>query len=280
MDEQTLMYARRWGLAFEQVAATRSEPTGSGNSGYYSNRAPRTYRRPNGHEFELDSRHHSAWVALVNRALDLSMSRATTWVGLESLSQESSLSSSVLSTVLRDLRDVGLIHRKSRGKDNTTETRMFLFPLASDQTDAEEVFPVSIAKEDMPYYICQAALERRDKLSGKSEEEPEDLYRIVDTLRDAFPAHPSLATRGTVADLKKCLMPCVELAGSVQRCFTVLHGVLSTESPEGMEVVDRIGRSNNLGAYIRTAFRGWWKTYHEHSEILSLNTLKQEKRQS
>jgi hypothetical protein len=197
MDEETLLYLRRWYLAYEQVAATRSEPK---SGGYYSNRTPRKHRRPNGHEFELDSRHHSLWVTLTNRAWDLSMNRAQTWVGLETLSQESGLGSSTLGKVLRDLGAVGLVRRKSRGKGMTPETRMFLLPLAPDQDDVEEVLPVSIAKEDLPYYICQAALDRKDKLSEKSlEEEPEDLYRIVDVLRDAFPGHQSLFTPKTVA---------------------------------------------------------------------------------
>ena len=262
MDEQTVLYLRRWSLAFEQVAATRSEPSGSKKSGYYSNRTARKHRRPNGHEFELDSRHQSVWCALANRAFDLSMSRATTWVSLEALSQESSLSSAALSAVHRDLIDVGLIRRKTRGHNTTSETTMFLFPLDADQNDPDEVIPVLIGEDNMPYYICQAALERKGKHSEKRvDEESEGLQRIVNLLREAFPKHQSLSNQKTEASLKADLTECVTSAGTERRCYDVLRHVLSKESPEGLRVVELLGASGNLGAYIRHCFSAWYKEF-------------------
>lgn len=162
MDRYPFQYLDRWVLAYENHTAERVEP-GTAN-GYYSLRKPRKFRRPDGSESTPNVGHAHVWSALVSSAHDLTKSVTHTWVGKETLMQKSSMNERTFTETLNDLIAIGLVRLNPRGPKRMSGLRLHLVPLTPGQKNYV-IESVSIAPEDMGFYVCKAAV-----LRGQSEE--------------------------------------------------------------------------------------------------------------
>ena len=252
---ENALYIRRWSLAFENFSASRREPTGS--TSFYSLRTPIKHRLPNGRTIEMKEKHRLVWHALLIRAYDLSKSVTETWVGLERLSQETGLSADLVGSVIKDLENLGWVRRKIRAKTSPVTT-IYLQPHLNKETQEAEL--VSLANEDMGYYVCEAAQREwvyTNSTSKTTQSLPADFHHLEELLRKALPDHAIFLRTDVNRVLTKTLLKCVDTAGSVKRCYQVLNHYLYPKATEGKAMFAQIAASKDLSAHIDLFFLTW-----------------------
>jgi hypothetical protein len=121
---------------------------------------------------------------------------------------------------------------------------------------------LSVAREDMGFYLCKAATARGEHFLKTKEpgEVPEDTWKVVRILEIRFSEHRSFSTSKKKTALTAHIVKCIRIAGSVRDCYDVILRILSDESAAGVVRIDKIGNARNLGAYIEASFPGWWAT--------------------
>jgi hypothetical protein len=243
MDKRQSLYLDRWKQALENHIAERGEPRGSG---YYSLRHPNKLRRQDGSEYTPSIAHAHIWMVLCNSAHDLTRSVTHTWQGKEMLMQKASTTEFILDSTIDDLIDMGFVRRRRRGPNRTLELELHLVPLAPGEEN-DVVDPVSIAPEDMGFYICKAAIAKGESNAA---------------LEHYFPEHSSLKTSTKRIALTRSAAEWSKAAGSGRDCYAALKTILTDESEGGFSTFSNLATSTSLGAYITAAFPSWLAKYN------------------
>jgi len=261
MDSHSGKYFQRWLMAFNNLAAARSEP--NGKVSYYSLRTPNIFYRRDGTKFNLDARHGFLWSALVASANDLTKDTASTWVGVESLCQLAATTYNTFRLLLADLITVGLVRKSRRGLNQTNTIRIYLTPLAPDQEEPTEINDVLVSPEDIGFYRCSAAEERLNAPKETVLTEPPDFEILIEQLTDLFPDHPSWHGARRTKQLRRHLLELLLIAGDVRRAYTVIRHYLAPHTDAAAALRDRISKSEQLGAYLKSLFPEWMENYPE-----------------
>ena len=273
MDRDTALLGIRWRMALERYIADYAEP--GSPSGYYSLRTSRKFKNKRGREFKPDPRHGTVWASLVAFAHDLEKSVTHTWAGKERLKQLSGLSATTYSEVLDDLEAMSFI-TIGRRLNQTNQINLHLVPVDPENPKDYVIQPVTIATEELGFYVCQAAKARGESFTNEAAPDlPDEVGEVMKLLRDVFTEHPSFTTSRQRAALQRYISGCIKMANYVEfRCFYVLHGVLSDASPDGLNVIEKIGHSKSLGAYIQTCFPTWLVDFNaKHSTDKVIDSL-------
>lgn len=257
MDRELMQYQDRWLLSFENFCASRCEP---GKSSYYSRRVPKTIHKPNGAEVKIKESHRLLWTLLVMKALDLSQSVTTIWLGREKISQLTGLSAEAVAKGMSDLAELGWIGKKQLAHKRPNQITIYLTPQPVGTEPVAE--PVSLADEDMGFYTSQATL--RNLQMGDNTEEPEEFGQIVELLEGQFPGHRSFSTPVLAKFLRKHLLRCVVMSHTVYRCYEVLRLTIdSTAAHAGRQAFEQMRDSHDLGKHIEASFPVWLTTQVE-----------------